>query len=240
MVGRKSREKQQRRAAPKPPPVGKQQSSLWRTPRVRITAAIAALALIAAVAVVVAVARSSHTAVKLGPALANESPLAGLQTGPPPWPAEHAKLAVRLDQLGLPRLQMEGDVLHIHQHLDLYISGRQLPVPALIGINEQQRYLDPLHTHDASGIIHVESPTKTAYTLGQFFAVWGVRLTNRCIGNLCNNGSNQLRAYVNGKSVTANPARIELAAHQEIVLAYGTANQLPGKIPSSYPFPAGL
>ncbi len=70
MVGKKSREKQQRRAVPKPPPVGKQQPSLWRTSRVRITA------------------------------LANESLLAGLQTGPPPWPAEHAKLAVRPDHLG--------------------------------------------------------------------------------------------------------------------------------------------
>jgi len=239
-VGKKSREKQQRRAVPKPPPVGKQQRSLWRTPRVRNAAPIVALALVVGIALVVALARSSHTAVKLGPALANESSLAGMQTGPPPWPAEHAKLADRLDQLGLPRLQSEGDVLHIHQHLDLYAGGRHLPVPALIGINEQQRYLDPLHTHDASGIIHIESPTKTAYTLGQFFAVWGVRLTDRCIGGLCNNGGNQLRAYVNGKRVTANPARIELAAHQEIVLTYGSPSQEPRKIPSSYPFPAGL
>src|SRR6266542_2899396 len=91
-----SREKQQRRAVPKPPPVGKQQPSLWRMPRVRIAAAMVALALVVGVAVVVALARSSHAAVKLGPALAYESSLAGLQTGPPPWPAEHPKLAVRL------------------------------------------------------------------------------------------------------------------------------------------------
>jgi hypothetical protein len=71
---------------------------------------------------------------------------------------------------------MEADAYHIHQHLDLYVNGRHLTVPALIGINIQQRYLDPLHTHDPSGIIHIESPTTTDYTLGQFFAVWGLRL----------------------------------------------------------------
>ncbi len=113
-------------------------------------------------------------------------------------------------------------------------------MPALIGINEQQRYLDPLHTHDASGIIHIESPTKTAYTLGQFVAVWGVRLSGSCIGSLCDTRTRQLRADVNGKRVDANPARIDLAPHQEIVLAYGPASQLPHEIASSYSFPAGL
>jgi hypothetical protein len=239
-MGRKSREKQQRRAAPKPPPVGKQQPTLLRSTNTGIAVAALIGAGLVAVVLAVAVTRSSHAAVTLGPALGDESALAGLQTGPPPWPAEHAKLGQRLDQLGLPRLQMEGDVLHIHQHLDLYIDGRHLTVPALIGINEQRRYLDPLHTHDATGIIHIESPTKTDYTLGQFFAVWGIRLTDQRIGGLCDTASKQLHAYVNGKRINANPERIVLKPHQEIVLSYGTPSQLPQKIPSSYAFPAGL
>jgi hypothetical protein len=113
------------------------------------------------------------------------------------------------------------------------VNGHHLTVPALIGINEQQRYLDPLHTHDPSGIIHIESPTKTDYTLGQFFAVWGVRLTRNCIGGLCTSTGKQLRTWVNGKLVKDNASRIVLQAHQEIVLAYGTAAQIPAKIPSS-------
>ncbi len=31
----------------------------------------------------------------------------------------------------------------------------------------------PLHTHDASGIIHVESSVKRNYTLGEFLNIWG-------------------------------------------------------------------
>jgi hypothetical protein len=239
-MGRKSREKRERRAAPKPPPIGKHQPGLWRSPRARLAAAGIVVAVAIAVVLGVALAHSGHAAVQLGSAPTDESSLVGLQTGTPPWPAEHAKLATRLNQLGLPQLQMEADAFHIHEHLDLYVDGRHLTVPALIGINDQQRYLDPIHTHDTSGIIHIESPTKTDYTLGQFFAVWGVRLTDRCIAGLCDTTGKQLRAYVNGTHVAANPARIVLTPHQEIVLTYGTPGQQPRSIPSSYPFPTGL
>ena len=29
-----------------------------------------------------------------------------------------------------------------------------------------------MHTHDASGIIHIESPGNTSYTLSEFFQIW--------------------------------------------------------------------
>jgi hypothetical protein len=44
----------------------------------------------------------------------------------------------------------------------------------------------PIHTHDTSGIVHIESPTVRPFTLGQFFDVWGVRFTSDCIGGDCN------------------------------------------------------
>jgi hypothetical protein len=201
-------------------------------------AILAIVALAAGLAVVFA--HSGRSQVTLGAAIPNEAALPGLETGPPPWPAEHRQLGARLAALDLPQLQMEADAYHIHQHLDLYVNGRHLTVPALIGINLKQRYLDPLHTHDPSGIIHIESPTTTDYTLGQFFAVWGLRLNRTCVGGLRVGGDKTLCAWVNGTRVHGDPARIVLKAHQEIVLAYGTAQQMPPKVPSSYPFPAGL
>ncbi len=36
----------------------------------------------------------------------------------------------------------------------------------------------PLHTHDTSGIIHVESNTVRPYTLGEFLSIWGGLDTN--------------------------------------------------------------
>jgi hypothetical protein len=176
---------------------------------------------------------------ELGPSFDSIATLPGAQRTPPPWDNGAAKLQERLKAIGLSPLPVEGTVVHIHQHLDLYVSGRRVTVPANIGI-DPGHFFSPLHTHDTSGIIHVESATQSAFSLGQFFAVWGVPLSARRIGTLATSGTARLRAWVNGKPLAADPTRIVLAPHQEIVIAYGTAAQMPKKIPSSYTFPEGL
>jgi hypothetical protein len=157
----------------------------------------------------------------------------GLQTGPPPWNNSSAVLADRLQTLNLSALGQEGSVIHIHQHLDVYVNGKKVQVPALIGIDTTAGFLTELHTHDTSGILHVESETKRDYVLGQFFGEWGVKLTSNCLGTYC--GS--LKWWVDGKRMVGNPAQLILKAHQEIVIASGKA---PSTVPSSYKFPAGL
>src|SRR2546429_6945096 len=105
-------------------------------------------------------------AVALLAAPAGAAPFPGLQTGKYPWPAERFLLGYRLIELGLPALSAEGQVLHTHQHLDVYVHGTHVPVPAGIGFDAQLRFISPLHTHDASGVVHVESPTVRPFTLG--------------------------------------------------------------------------
>ena len=166
-------------------------------------------------------------------------PLAGLQTGPAPWGVNTADLAERLRAIVIPALSpMEGTAVHIHQHLDLYVDGRKVLVPAGIGIDPAVGYA-PLHTHDPSGVIHVESPTVRTYTLGEFFAVWGVRITPSCLGGYCAGGGRQLRLFVDGRAYRGDPTTLALAPHQELVVAFGTAAQLPSPIPSTYQFPPG-
>jgi hypothetical protein len=75
-------------------------------------------------------------------------------------------------------------VLHVHPHLNVTLDGSSIVVPQNIGI-DQSIYKDhsldkygmqgmaPLHTHDASGTIHVESNTNRNYTLGEFLNIWG-------------------------------------------------------------------
>jgi hypothetical protein len=174
----------------------------------------------------------------LGPAFGSMDTLPGVLTTLPPWPANGSKLQQRLRAIGLPALNAEGEVVHIHQHLDLFVDGEKVVVPANVGIGPA--FISPLHTHDETGILHVESPTASSYGLGQFFAVWGVRLDRRCIGASCAGAGKQLRAWVDGTPVDADPTRIVLAEHQEIALAYGTPAQMPKPVPSSYDFPAGL
>jgi hypothetical protein len=185
---------------------------------------------------------SPPASVQLGPVFPGIADLPGALTTKPPWSANNdsSTLQLRLRKIGLPVLKAEGQVVHIHQHLDLFVGADRVTVPADIGIDSTGGFITTLHTHDASGVIHVESPTASTFTLGQFFAVWGVRLDRKCIGGLCAGGGKELRVWVNGKPVNANPTRIELAEHQEIVLAYGTSAQMPKTIPSTYAFPAGL
>jgi hypothetical protein len=165
--------------------------------------------------------------------------LPGIQTGLPPWPPETADLRARLDAIGLPALSAEGTVLHIHQHLDIVIDGQPVTVPADIGIDVAEQFLAPVHTHDTTGIIHVESPTMRDFTLGEFFDIWGVRFDQHCIGGECDGNGRTLSVFVDGQAVTGDPRAITLEAHQEILVALGTPSQLPQPIPSSYQFPAG-
>lgn len=59
---------------------------------------------------------------------------------------------------------------HIHPELSIIIRGEQQTIPANIGVTET--CMNSLHTHDATGILHVEAPVQKDFTLADFFAVW--------------------------------------------------------------------
>jgi hypothetical protein len=164
---------------------------------------------------------------------ASES-LPGIQTGPPPWPPELAHLRQRLQRLGLPAQPSMAANLHHHDLLQIFDHGDPVTVPESIGIDPTAGFLTSIHTHDSSGIIHVESPTQRSFNLGEFFDVWGLRLTSTCIGGLCDSGEDQLRAFVDGKPWTSSPREIPLKQHEDIVLTYGTEAEQPSPIPSDY------
>lgn len=60
---------------------------------------------------------------------------------------------------------------HIHPKLRIVIDGKEERIPANVGV--VGTCVRPLHTHDGSGEIHVESNVVRDFTLGEFFAVWG-------------------------------------------------------------------
>jgi len=156
---------------------------------------------------------------------------------PPPWPAP-ADPAAAVRAAGLPMLGSEGTVEHIHAHLDVLVDGKPVAVPAGIGIDEAANTISPVHTHDAAGVIHIESPTQAPFSLAQLFTEWQVALDHNRIGGLTTTGGNTLRAYVNGKEVTGNPAAITLQAHDEIALVYGPVTD-HSAVPQTYTWPAG-
>jgi hypothetical protein len=187
---------------------------------------VAAIAIVAAL--FFAFGRGSGNA---APPPVDQSQLVGLQTGPAPWNAGDDHLPDRLGPLGLQRLGAEGEVIHIHQHLDIFVNGKKETVPALIGIYGNQ-FLTELHTHDTSGVMHVESPKKRQFSLGEFFGVWGVRLTKDCIGGYCR-PKTPWKLYINGAPYSGDPSKVVLIKHQEFAFVIGKP---PNKIPTSYQF----
>ena len=156
--------------------------------------------------------------------------LPGVRKIKSPWAPESAHLDDRLAPLGLKALSQEQLAYHIHQHLDIYLNGKHLAVPQCIGIlgcYAHFIYLTELHTHRTDGVIHNESETTRNYTLGEFFAEWGVFLSKRCVGGYCQG----YKWYVNGKRQKGNPQDLVLKAHLVVVLAIG---KQPKKIPSTY------
>ena len=124
---------------------------------------------------------------------------------------------------------VEYAVFHIHAHLDIFVNGHQLTIPAYVGI-EDNTCLYWVHTHSTDGIIHIESPKQRGYTLGEFFDIW--HSTNTGLPP----ADNEPIIYVNGQVVTTNLKDVPLNAHDEITLVYGNP---PTNIPSFYQFPEG-
>jgi len=150
--------------------------------------------------------------------------------------APRAPAALTID--GVQCSSFEQLVFHIHSHLDIFINGKPFTIPAQIGIIPGKCFYW-LHTHDESGVIHIESPVNRNYTVGQFFDIWNQKLNNTQVLDNAANSKNPLSAYINGVKVPTgvNYRDIKLGAHDEIAIVYGSP---PFSIPSKYNFAEGL
>ena len=123
---------------------------------------------------------------------------------------------------------MEYATLHIHPHLSIFINGKQIAIPQGIGFGlgsaqNPQGCLYWIHTHDSSGIIHIEAPQIEApvggpYTLGMLFDIWGQPLTDSNVAG----AKGPVTAFVNGTKYDGDLRAIPLNSHQEIMLEVGT------------------
>lgn len=136
----------------------------------------------------------------------------------------------------------EALVYHIHAHLSLFYHGQQVAVPYGIGIvvprDVRNGFVDNgsafywMHTHDATGIIHIESPVDQRFTLGQFFDIWGEPLEDGDVAGL----KGKVHAFVDGVPYSGDPRLIKLRPHTQITLEVGR----PVMAPPAYSFPKGL
>ena len=148
----------------------------------------------------------------------------GLQTGTAPWKPEYSYLAQRLSVLNFPE---QSDIaFHIHAVLFVYINGKQTTVPANLGIDPQGRFIAALHTHDTSGVVHMEATRPYPFTLGEFINIWGVDFSDHNLGAYKAGNGNVLQLWVNGKQV-ADPVNYQMKAHDVMVLGYGKPGSFP-------------
>ncbi|MCC3316747.1 hypothetical protein A5780_30565 [Nocardia sp. 852002-20019_SCH5090214] len=203
---------------------------------------IGAVAVVVAliVAIAVTVVRGADNKKHENAAVGLNNPAAATATGAasaPPWAAPtDATGAVR--RAGLPMLAEEGAVEHIHIHLDVLVDGKPVAVPANIGVDRSTGKMSPLHSHDNSGVVHIESPVQRKYSLGELFSEWSVSLSEGNIGALRAADGQALHAYVDGQLRQGNPAAITFNEHDEVALVYGPADSKTTP-PSSYSFGNG-
>jgi hypothetical protein len=175
------------------------------------------------------------------------------RTGAVPWPAPSDPLR-RTRLAGLSPERHEFLRYHVHAHLDIFLNGRPVTVPAGIGINIHdpgvqsgklpdgsmgyggidlcaQPCISPLHTHDDTGVLHTESKHNVPNRLGQFFTEWGVALSTRCVGGYCEPKA-ALAFSVDGKAYHGDPRAITLTNLKEIAIVIGTP---PKQIPTHFP-----
>lgn len=157
----------------------------------------------------------------------------GIQTGAAPWQPEYAHLPARLAALRLPPNGDES--YHIHAHMAVYVDGQPVTVPADIGISAAAGLESPMHTHDTTGVVHIEaSQPSNAFTLGAFLDLWGVSFTGDQLGGYHNTQDKAVHVYANGQPIT-DPARYPLHRHDDIVIGYGSPNSFPHAVSFTWP-----
>jgi hypothetical protein len=108
---------------------------------------------------------------------------------------------------------------HEHAHLAMTVDGEPVAIPANIGVGATS--ISELHTHDTSGILHLEAGeeiTDESFNLGQFFDTWAVTLDDKCVGDHCKPEAT-IAVTVDGKPFAGDPRTIVLRDGVEIQIA---------------------
>lgn len=149
------------------------------------------------------------------------------EQGPPVWPRP-TDLAARAEAAGLHDVWGQRLAEHIHTHVTITDGDQPVVIPADIGHSDRRHFAAEIHTHDTSGIVHVESPVRQEFTLGQFFDEWGVPLSAWGVGGL----RGDLTVWVDGRRYLGNPRSIELEDLGEVDLVVTTVGEVPRRPPA--------
>ncbi|HEY0755431.1 MAG TPA: hypothetical protein VGD98_15850 [Ktedonobacteraceae bacterium] len=126
--------------------------------------------------------------------------------------------------------QLEGSIEHVHAYITMFINGQPSPLPANLGIAQASTGTSTcyywLHTHDASGVLHIESPVNEVFTFGQLRDEWDQQFVSLGFAPelLLTSG---WTIWVNGQKYNGSLSSVPLAAHNIITLAYNSPKAKP-------------
>lgn len=183
---------------------------------------------------------------------------------------------------GIPTATSMSNQYHVHAFVGLYVNGQEIAIPDAIGMvnpfgdfqppepctnntPNQECYADAfyyIHTHDASGEVHLEAPTSTPcgvqngvyvgpcnwsmFTFGNFLDVWGIQLTPVNFGPF--SGAVQIytsplkyvacpsgACYTGSNTYslyTGDPAQMPLYSHTVVWILVGSGNPTGSSLPN--------
>ena len=138
----------------------------------------------------------------------------------PPAPSVYPTI----DHISCQSAEQSG--IHAHAHVSIYINGKRILVPANVGIAPDGSCLYWLHTHDASGVIHVEVPSGVSVTFGNFLDIWAQQFRQLAYPSQLSDPVGW-QVYVNGKPFTSDFHTIPLHSHTLLTLAYNSPGVKP-------------
>ncbi|HST16205.1 MAG TPA: hypothetical protein VLK36_00940 [Gaiellaceae bacterium] len=136
-----------------------------------------------------------------------------------PWPIgpgpRYHPPAQQLNGRAVGGLRCEGSREVFPAHVELFVNRRVVIIPAGIGRTGRCDY--PLRTRAPIGVVEVARGTRA--TIGDLFRLWGQLLTRHRLASF--HSPRPLRAYVAGKLVRGDVARVPLTPKAQIVIELG-------------------
>ena len=117
----------------------------------------------------------------------------------------------------------EGN-LHIHATLTITQDGRPIEIPANIGLVGD--CIHPIHTHDATGLIHLDYPQPILFTLGDLFDTMGIVLTDDQIGSIKTTDGYKITVTVNGKTTMKDFRAVPFLENAKMYISITSSNTL--------------
>ena len=138
------------------------------------------------------------------------------------WAPRYDQMPSTMAHLNFPDVGDES--YHAHALLSIFVRGEQVTVPPEIGIDRAGGLISPIHTHDDTGVVHLEADEPYPFTLEQVFAIWGQSMSSSQLGPERTGAGEQVHVYVNGEPAAPDT---QISDRDNIVVAVGQPETFP-------------